>query len=52
MGGIIMAQRCWQQEDIYEAVEACLSVDVEQAKVDDKARVLEIAVCDRKPERR
>ncbi len=31
-------------ENIYEAVEACLSVDVARVKADDKARVLEIAV--------
>lgn len=30
--------------NIYEAVEACLSVDVEQSQIDAKARILEIAV--------
>jgi predicted RNase H-like HicB family nuclease len=31
-------------ENIYEAVEACLSVDVEQVQVSEKDKVLEIAV--------
>ncbi len=30
--------------NLYEAVEGCLSVDVEQAKSGEKVRVLEIAV--------
>ena len=31
-------------ENIYEAVEACLSVDVEEVQVSEKDKVLEIAV--------
>ena len=31
-------------QNIYEAVDACLSVDVDQVKTDGKQRVLEIAV--------
>ncbi len=31
-------------QNLYEAVDACLSVDVDQAKSKDKGRVLEIAV--------
>lgn len=31
-------------ENIYEAVEACLSVDVDDAAFPDNARVMEIAV--------
>ena len=31
-------------QNLYEAVDACLSVDVDQAKMDGKQRVLEIAV--------
>ena len=31
-------------QNLYEAVEGCLSVDVEPAKSGDKGRVLEIAV--------
>ena len=31
-------------QNLYEAVEGCLSVDVEPARVSDKDRVLEIAV--------
>ncbi|MBP7865181.1 MAG: type II toxin-antitoxin system HicB family antitoxin [Acidobacteria bacterium] len=30
--------------NLYEAVEGCLSVDVEQTKLDEQDRVLEIAV--------
>jgi predicted RNase H-like HicB family nuclease len=31
-------------ENIYEAVEACLSIDVEEVQVSEKDKVLEIAV--------
>jgi predicted RNase H-like HicB family nuclease len=31
-------------QNLYEAVDACLSVDVDPAKMDGKQRVLEIAV--------
>ena len=31
-------------QNLYEAVDACLSVDVDQVKTDGKQRVLEIAV--------
>jgi predicted RNase H-like HicB family nuclease len=31
-------------QNLYEAVEGCLSVDVEARPVDDHARILEIAV--------
>jgi predicted RNase H-like HicB family nuclease len=31
-------------QNIYEAVEACLSVDVQQPRPDDQAHILEIAV--------
>ena len=31
-------------QNIYEAVEACLSVDVEDVKASDKHKILEIAV--------
>ena len=31
-------------QNIYEAVDACLSVDVEKPKKQDKAKVIEIAV--------
>ena len=31
-------------ENLYEAVEGCLSVDLEDVTVDDKSRLLEIAV--------
>ena len=31
-------------QNLYEAVDACLSIDVDQHRSDDKARVLEIAV--------
>ena len=30
--------------NLYEAIEGCLSVDLEQVKVEDNARVVEIAV--------
>lgn len=31
-------------QNVYEAVEACLSVDIGSAEADDKTRVMEIAV--------
>ena len=31
-------------QNLYEAIEGCLSVDVESVEVGDKARILEIAV--------
>ena len=31
-------------ENLYEAVEGCLSVDIEPAQIDERDRVLEIAV--------
>ena len=31
-------------QNLYEAIEGCLSVDVEEPKVTDKDRILEIAV--------
>ncbi len=31
-------------ENLYEAVDACLSVPVEQIQIDDDAKVMEIAV--------
>ena len=31
-------------QNLYEAVEGCLSVDINQSKGDDKTRILDIAV--------
>lgn len=31
-------------QNLYEAIEGCLSVDVESVKISDKDRILEIAV--------
>ena len=31
-------------QNLYEAVEGCLSVDVEEAKTDDNSKIIEIAI--------
>jgi len=37
---------CWEEliQNIYEAVEACLSVDVEKTKIEPSDKVLDVAI--------